>query len=288
MPTLGEAWRQVRDRFRAAGLATPELDAQLLARSVFRMKAAELFTREADYAAKGEIEFLSILADRRLAGEPVARIVGHKEFYGLDFSLNAATLIPRPETELVVDLAIKALRGEERPTLLDLGTGSGAIAIAVLANMANLRAVATDLSEEALGAARNNAEDSGVAGRVEFRLGDWYGALAPAERFEAIVSNPPYIESGAIAGLMPDVRDFDPGLALDGGADGLEAYRAIVGQARWHLNAEAPLIVEIGSTQGRAVAALFEAAGFSDIRIEKDLAGLDRVVIGSHVTSGRR
>jgi release factor glutamine methyltransferase len=288
MPTLGEAWRQVRDRFRAAGIPTPELDAQLLARIVFRMDAAGLFARESDLAARGEIESLSILAGRRLSGEPVARIVGHKEFYGLDFSLNAATLIPRPETELVVDLAIKALGGPGPHRLLDLGTGSGAIAIAVVANLQEVRAVATDVSEEALGAARNNADDNGVGGRVEFRLGDWYRALAAAERFEAIVSNPPYIESGAIAGLMPEVRDFDPALALDGGNDGLDAYRSIVGEARWHLNADAPLIVEIGSTQAAAVVALLAAAGFSNIRVEKDLAGLDRVVIGYHLTTGRR
>ena len=222
---------------------------------------------------------------RRLQGESVARIIGHKEFYGLDFGLNEATLEPRPDTELLVDLALKALPGEGR--LLDLGTGTGCIPIAILANRADARAVATDLEPRALDMAGENARRHEVADRIELRQGDWFGAVPEAETFDLILSNPPYIASDVVESLSAEVKDFDPRLALDGGPDGLAPYRIIAGQSRRWLRQGGQVLVEIGFDQGEAVSALFDAAGFSRIAVHKDLAGLDRVVSAHHIEAGK-
>lgn len=237
-----------------------------------------LLATERDTASPDALAKLDAFATRRLTGEPVARILGEKEFYGLVFRLNGATLVPRPDTELLVDLALAWLDGRPSARLLDLGTGSGAIPIAILANASGVTGVATDLAPEALTMAAANAARNGVADRLEFRQGSWFEPIKPSERFDLIVSNPPYIESDVIATLAPDVRDFDPLLALDGGPDGLAPYRVIAGLAGEHLVPGGAVMVEIGSGQGRVVAELMVRQGFSDVRVEKDLAGLDRVV----------
>lgn len=281
---IGAAWRAVRDRFRARGLDTPELDARWLAEAAFGLEGGQLTFREGEAAAPEALERLEGFAARRLAGEPVARILGHKQFYGLDFVLNGATLVPRPETELLVDLGLKTLAGQAAPRFLDLGTGTGCIAIALLANLPQARGVAADLSGAALAAAAANARAHGVADRLDLRRGSWFGALEGLGRnaFDLIVANPPYIESAALAGLAREVRDHDPALALDGGPDGLMPYRVIAAGAAAWLKRDGMVIVEIGFDQGQAVKSLFEAAGFARVGIEKDLGGLDRVVIAHH------
>jgi len=273
----------VRDRFRQADVDTPELDARLLAEAAFDFDRLALTLNEQNEAPDAGLAKLADFAGRRLQGEPVARILGHKEFYGLDFVLNDATLVPRPETELLVDLALEALRPLEAPVLLDLGTGSGCVAIAILVHAPNARAVATDLSEEAIAAARENAIRHGVLDRISFRAGSWCGPLLPAEQFDVVVSNPPYVESDIVEQLQVEVSEFDPHLALDGGEDGLAAYRAIAAGIPDRLRPGAQVIVEIGSEQGLEVGAIFSAAGFVGIDIRKDLAGLDRVVIGHQI-----
>jgi release factor glutamine methyltransferase len=283
--TIGQAWRAARDKFRAADIDTPELDARILAEAAFGLDRMALTLRESAAAPADGIEQLGAFATRRLAGEPVARILGHKEFYGLDFRLNAATLVPRPETELLVELAIAALTPLEAPMLLDLGTGSGCVAIAILAHVPGARAVATDLAEEALAVARENAGRHGVLDRIEFRRGSWCTPLAPEESFDLAVSNPPYVESDIIAQLQPEVSEHDPHLALDGGEDGLTAYRDIAAGIGSGLKPDGTLMVEIGSEQGLEVGALLSNAGFAGIDIRKDLGGLDRVVIAHHITS---
>ncbi|HEY4199101.1 MAG TPA: peptide chain release factor N(5)-glutamine methyltransferase [Devosiaceae bacterium] len=277
---IGAAWRAVRDRFRAAGLDTPDLDARLLAQQAFGLEGAALATHERDPADGTAMAALDGLAMRRLAGEPVARILGEKEFYGLRFGLNAATLVPRPETELLVDLGMPLLVGGER--VLDLGTGSGCIAIALLYEAQQASGVAIDLSAEALGMATVNAARNGVGERLTLLEGSWFEPLPDSERFDLIVSNPPYIESAVIEGLQTDVRDFDPVLALDGGPDGLAPYRIIAAEAAKWLQPKGTVMVEIGATQGKTVSALFESAGFGAIAVKTDLAGLDRVVIAHH------
>jgi release factor glutamine methyltransferase len=254
MTATGVAWRAIRDQFRSADIDTPD--------GVIRLAG---------------------FAERRLSGEPVARILGHKEFYGLDFALNAATLVPRPETELLVELALEALKGIEAPLILDLGTGSGCVAIAILVHAPNARAIATDVSPEAIAAAEENAGRHLVSDRIEFRSGSWCRPLRPDDRFDVIVSNPPYVETDIIEQLQPEVSDHDPRLALDGGEDGLVAYRLIAAGVPGRLKPGGPLMVEVGSEQGLEVGAILSTAGFAGVDIRKDLAGLDRVVIAHQV-----
>jgi release factor glutamine methyltransferase len=307
------------------GFATAALDAKLLTGHALGLSALELATRENEPVPEQAAARVAELIRRRMTGESVARIIGARDFYGLAFSLNAATLEPRPETELLVDLALGHLPAGGR--LLDLGTGTGCIPIAVLANQPDATAVATDLSVMALQAARANAERHGVAGRIEFLEGSWFeplftspsggevdplgsgeGAfpshvtqerpphptlradLSPegrgeegAERFDLIVSNPPYITTAVVETLAPEVRDFDPRLALDGGADGLAPYRIIAAQAAGWLGPAGWLLLEIGYDQGAAVSSLLLEAGFADVAVHRDLNGLDRVVAAHHV-----
>lgn len=283
------------------GFATATLDAKLLVGHALGFDALQLATRESELVSRLLASDAAELLQRRLTGESVARIIGHKEFYGLEFELNEATLEPRPDTELLVDLALKALPQGGR--FVDLGTGSGCIPIAVLANRPDARGVASDINPRALEMAGRNAERNGVSGRLELRQGDWFGALKPPgerpphpalradlspegrgeEGFDLILSNPPYISSAVVETLSPEVRDFDPRLALDGGPDGLGPYRIIAAEAADWLKPGGQVLVEIGYDQGEAVAKLFAAAGFSRIVVEKDLAGLDRVVSAHHI-----
>ena len=219
---------------------------------------------------------------RRLAGEPVSRIIGEREFWGLKFGLNAATLDPRPETEMLVADAIAAAEGRADPAIVDLGTGSGAIAIAIADALPRAQVTATDVSAEALGQAKANAARLGVASRIDFRLGPWWQAVPDGAVFDVIVSNPPYIATDAIAGLQPEVRLFDPRAALDGGFDGLDAYRAIASQAARRLRPQGVVLLEIGANQREAVSRIFQRAGFGKVEVQKDLAGLDRMVVASH------
>jgi release factor glutamine methyltransferase len=272
----------VRDRFRASGLDTPELDARLLAQEAFGIDAMALVRRERDLVPEEQVKRLEQYAQRRLAGEPVSRVVGRREFWGLDFVLNDATLDPRPETEMLVAEAVAFLESRPVPHFVDLGTGTGAIAVSILAAVPKARGVATDLAEAALADARLNAERHGVAGRLDIRHGAWWQAVPHTELFDLIVSNPPYIATDAIARLSPEVRVFDPKLALDGGWDGLEAYRAIASQAARRLNPGGLAVLEIGYNQGEVVSKMFGRVGFARVEVIKDLAGLDRVVLASH------
>lgn len=279
--SVGGAWRLVRDLFRRGGIDTPELDARLLAELAFGMSRLELANRERESVSSEALRRLQGFAERRLRGEPVARIVGSKAFWGLDFALNDATLVPRPETELLVERG-RDLLGSRRRQFLDLGTGSGCIAVSLLVECPGATGIAIDLDPAAIRAAAANAERHGVAGRLQLLAGSWFDPLAADALFDLIVSNPPYIESDAIAGLAAEVKDHDPRRALDGGTDGLDAYRTILDGAPRRLRSGGALVVEIGAAQGPAVTGLFAAAGLRDIVVEKDLAGLDRMVLGHH------
>jgi len=227
-----------------------------------------------------DIAAYEALLVRRLAREPVARIVGRQEFYGLDFSLNEATLIPRPETEMLVDFGVARLKGRKGAMILDLGTGTGCIVLSLLANVPGAKGVGVDLSARALEQARENAVALGLDDRFEALEGSWFSPVA-GERFDLIVANPPYIASEAVKGLAPEVFRYDPALALDGGADGLGPYRVIVAGAADHLAPGGVLAVEIGFDQGDRVSRLFEDAGLSGVGVEKDLAGHDRMVVAA-------
>lgn len=277
---IGSAWRRVRDRLAAGGVANPGLDARLLAQKALGMDATGLIAREKEAMPEAAAAALALLAERRLSGEPVARILGRKEFYGLAFDLDAETLVPRPETEMLVDFGIAFLRSRPGGRLLDLGTGSGCVGVAILHHLPGAHGVGVDISPQAVARAAANAEALGVGARFSARVGDWFAPLADGERFDCIVSNPPYIETGAIERLAAEVRAFDPRAALDGGKDGLSAYRRIVGEAREHLAADGAVAFEIGKDQGRAVARLLEEAGFANVGVETDLSGHDRLVSG--------
>jgi release factor glutamine methyltransferase len=220
---------------------------------------------------------------RREQHEPVSRILGEREFYGRVFHVTPDTLDPRPDTETIIDAALGVMPSGAR--LLDLGTGTGAIAITLLAERPDATGVATDLSGKALAVARANAERAGVTGRIAFLEGSWF---APVEgSFDIIVSNPPYIPDHEIQGLSPDVRNFDPHLALVGGDDGLDPYRAISSRAASHLAAGGHVLVEIGAGQADDVEAIFGAAGFGGVQRHKDLGGHVRCLVFGLADSGK-
>jgi release factor glutamine methyltransferase len=276
------ARRLLTKQFDAAGIESAGLDARMLLGAVLALDLTGLIASAARRVTSAEAAEIEAFAHRRVGGEPVARIVGHKEFWGLPLRLSAATLVPRPDTETVVEFAIESMRArpsDDAIRVADIGTGSGAILLALLHEWPDAIGVGTDISLGALRTARRNAVDLDLAPRALFVACDHAAALSGA--FDLIVSNPPYIRSSEIAGLAPEVRDHDPILALDGGADGLDAYRALIPQAERLLKAGGMLVLEAGLGQNGAVEALMTAAGLSTGCLPKtDLAGIPRAVLG--------
>jgi release factor glutamine methyltransferase len=278
--TIAETRRALAATFRAAGLDTPDLDARILVGHALGLGHAALAAAATRQLGADEDNAIAALASRRLTGEPVARILGYKEFWSLPLRVDAATLVPRPETETVVEAALAAIdAGGPRSRELriaDLGTGSGALILALLSELPNAFGIGTDTSTEALAVARDNARRLALT-RARFIACDMAAALRGP--FDAIVSNPPYIASGDIAALAPDVRDFDPHLALDGGADGLHFYRAIAAAAPTLLAPGGVLVVELGIGQAEPVAHLFAAAGLAPSPPYPDLNGTPRALV---------
>jgi release factor glutamine methyltransferase len=280
-PSIATARRSLAQSFRRDGLATPELDARLLVAHALGLDHAALASQAARTLTAAEADAIAALAARRRAREPVARIIGVKEFWGLNFELNSATLVPRPETETVVEAVLDAVdRGQARGGALriaDLGTGSGALLLALLSELPMARGFGTDMSREALGCARRNAVALGLAGRASFVACDYGSALEGP--FDIVVSNPPYVARDDIASLAPEVRVFDPPLALDGGPDGLDAYRAITAAARRLLSPGSILVLELGIGQLGAVEGLLAGAGLVAIGGPRhDLLGIARAL----------
>jgi release factor glutamine methyltransferase len=277
--TAAQARRALADAFRAAGLDTPELDARVLVGHALGLDHTGLTLAGERKLDGDEARMVSALAVRRLAREPVARILGVREFWGLPLHLNEATLVPRPETDTVVEAALVAIDEDGARTralrIADLGTGSGALLIALLSELPNASGIGTDVSPEALAAARANAGRSGVLPRARFAACDFGSALDGG--YDLVVSNPPYIASGDLAALPPEVR-HDPRRALDGGADGFDCYRAIAAQAPRLLKHRGHLVAELGVDQAPAVAELFRAAGLVPSPARADLAGIPRAL----------
>jgi release factor glutamine methyltransferase len=281
-PTVTSARRELALSLRRHDLATPELDARLLVGHALGLDHTALAAQAERVLSRAEAEAVAALAARRLAREPVARIIGVKEFWGLEFKLNAATLVPRPETETVVEATLDVLerrrsRGQAF-RLADLGTGSGALLLALLAELPAAHGVGTDRSYQALGCARANAIALGLASRAAFVVCDYGAALHGP--FDLVVSNPPYVARGDIATLAPEVRVFDPALALDGGADGLDAYRTITRAARDLLTPEGVMVLELGTGQLPAVEGLLPPAGLEPVgKARHDLLGVARALV---------
>jgi release factor glutamine methyltransferase len=266
--------------FDRAGVEEPKREARLALCEAASLTAAALISTPEEPLGEPAAKRLAKLASRRAAGEPLSKIAGRREFWGLTLIVSPDVLDPRPETETLVEAALKLIgsRRGERLRILDLGVGSGAILCALLTECPAARGVGVDVSPAAVAVARRNLSACGVAERAEVRLGSWAeGVEGP---FDLIVSNPPYVPSADIEGLAREVRDFDPRLALDGGADGLDAYRAILPASAGLLAPGGRLIVEVGVGQGGNVLGLAARLGFVHAETRRDLAGIERVVIG--------
>jgi release factor glutamine methyltransferase len=267
------------DDFRARGIENPRLDAELLvahALGIDRMRDI----LDANRPLEGvELATLRDHVKRRRAYEPIAYLRGEREFYGLKFRVDKRVLVPRPDTETLVDAALaRSTHVSMSMRQLDLCTGSGCVAIAMARQRPTASVFASDISSDALAVARDNALRLG-AYNVAFVESDLFAAFA-GKRFDVITANPPYIATGELATLMPDVRDHEPRLALDGGADGLDIVRRIVKDAPAHLTPGGVLAMEIGAGEAPATVALFEAQGFADVRVHRDIARIERVVSG--------
>jgi release factor glutamine methyltransferase len=265
---LADAGRRLAD----AGVETPRLDARLLLAAAMETTADRLVgAPEASVSAAAARRFAAAV-DRRVAREPVSRILGVREFWSLDFRIGRATLDPRPDSETLVAAALARLPQRAAPLrLLDLGCGSGCLLLALMSELPHATGLGIDLAPGAVALAAANARRLGLAGRARFRIGDWDHALAG--RFDLIVSNPPYIERPVLATLAPEVRLHDPPLALDGGRDGLAAHRAVGRALARRLGRDGFAVVEVGAGQADAAAAVYLTAGLELVGRERDLAG---------------
>lgn len=276
--TLVSCWKAAQVRLTAVGIDSPALDARLLVERALNVARADLLTDPKRPVSEAQLADLEVLVRRREAREPLAYILGQKEFWSMTLQVTAAVLTPRPDTETVVHVALLGLP-EDRPVrVLDLGVGSGAILLAVLKDRPLATGLGIDASHEALAIAAANIEVNGLADRATVAHGHWADGVEGA--FDLIISNPPYIASEEIDTLEAEVRDWEPRLALDGGEDGLDAYRHILGDITRLLVPGARCVFEIGYQQAAAVSALMGRAGFSNIGTNKDLTGNDRAVSG--------
>ena len=281
--SVAAARRALAQVLQAGGIESPEIDARVLIGAVLQLDLTALFTSAERIITAEEAARLSAFAERRLTGEPCARMTGTREFWGLPFALSADTLIPRPDTETIVEAALDQLRGEsllKTPLLIaDLGTGSGAILLALLSELPHATGIATDINIAALQTARSNAASLQLASRARFTLCNYADALAGG--IDLIASNPPYIPSAEIAALEVEVRSHDPRRALDGGTDGLDAYRDIVPAAMRLLKPAGWLIVEVGHDQADDVCGIMKQAGLTlPVPPRADLSGIRRAVLG--------
>ena len=278
--TIAAVRQTLAEKFRQGGIDSADADARLLVAHVLGVDRAALIANSERALTAQETAAIERLAARRLKHEPVARIFGVKEFWSLPLHISEAVLVPRPETETVVEAALDFVgRGGLRMEtlhILDIGTGSGALLLALLSELPHALGTGTDISAAALAIARANAERHGLASRCTFVNCDIAeGVSGP---FDLIVCNPPYVAHGDIAALASEVRDYDPAVALDGGADGLDGYRAVAAEARRLLAAGGRLILELGAGQEQAVCALFTKAGLTPGAIRRDLAGIPRAL----------
>jgi release factor glutamine methyltransferase len=276
-PTLLTAWKAATAQLKQGRIDSPSIDARLLLEVAAGCSRTDILTDPYRPVAADQQAQLDAYVERRLKREPVSRILGKKGFWKIMLNVTPDVLSPRPDTEALLDVVMLAFQPHQAFTMIDLGTGSGAILLATLAERAGARGVGTDISTEALAVARENAANLGLDGRCDFIRTEWATGFGD-HSFDLVVSNPPYIPSADIPGLDPEVRDHDPHLALDGGPDGLAAYRELAPEILRILKPGGTFAVEIGWDQGPQVKALFEQAGFQNVIVVKDLSDRDRVV----------
>jgi release factor glutamine methyltransferase len=277
--TIASILKWAIDDFRAKGLESPRVEAELLLSNALACSRIALITDGHRPLAPPELARFKAMVLRRRRREPIAYILGRREFFGRTFRVDARVLVPRPDTEILVDVALRETRSRDLYVrALDLCTGSGCVAVTLARERPTSAFLATDISPDALAVARDNALRLG-AYNVSFRQGSLFEPVQSA-RFDLITANPPYIATQEITTLDADVREHEPHLALDGGPDGLDLVRLILQSAHAHLADDGVLAMEIGADQGPATAALFEQHGFAEVRIDKDYAKRDRVVSG--------
>ncbi len=276
--TYGQFLTDAARRLAAAGVEAARREARLLLAQALGLEPGRVFTHPESPLDPAQAKGAEALLERRLSGEPLSRIRGEREFWSLAFKLSPQTLDPRPDSEILVEALLAALPDKAaRLSLLDFGTGSGCLLLALLSELPAAQGLGIDISPEAVAVAKENAELLGLAQRAGFRVGNWGEGVEGA--YDAILSNPPYIASAEIETLDPVVRRFDPLAALDGGADGLAAYLALLPQARRLLKPDGLLALEMGWEQEEALTNLLKQNGFSDISLHRDLAGRPRCLL---------
>lgn len=285
MPTVGELMRSVAARLAAVDVAESRLEARLLLAEAAGWSIETIVAERDTTVAPGIVARVERLAARRLAREPMSHILGWREFWSLRFRVTSDVLTPRPDSETVIEAVLGALPDRAaRLRVLDLGVGSGCLLLALLHELPQASGVGIDRSIRALDVARQNAETLGLDGRAELRAGDWGEGIA--EVFDIVVSNPPYVPSDDIGTLDPEVSEHEPWLALDGGADGLDCYRRLVGQLGYLVQPRGIVALEVGRGQAPAVARLVRDAGFRSVTLHNDLGGVERVVLARRPSPG--
>jgi release factor glutamine methyltransferase len=278
--TLVQAWKSARDRLQGSGISGPVIDARLLVEAAAEATRADIITDPHRELTDQQAARLEDFLTRREHREPVSHILGRKGFWKIMLRVTPDVLTPRPDTETVVEYVLRDFPEHEAWQVLDLGVGSGAILLAILAERPAAQGLGIDISEEALAVARDNAASLGLAGRLALMRSDWT-ALLGENSFDLVVSNPPYIATDVIPTLEPEVRDHEPRLALEGGPDGLEHYRTLAPEILRVLKPGGRFAVEIGYDQKQAVEALFREAGAEGVSTHLDLSNRDRVVAGT-------
>lgn len=276
--TLAQALTRAAGKLASSGIAAPRLDARLLLAHALGVPSEKMTSLGAQTLSEAEQSAFFDLLLRRRAGEPVSRLVGRREFWSLDFDITPDVLDPRPDSETVVEAALGALQGRAAPRIVDLGTGSGCLLLALLSERPDATGLGIDISAAACRVAAGNARRLGLDERAAFACMDWNGAMA-AGGCDVVVSNPPYIADGEIDGLAPEVARHDPRGALSGGADGLDAYRRLAPASAALLRPGGFAAVEVGAGQGPAVERLFAAHGLALRAARRDLAGIDRCLV---------
>lgn len=283
-PTLREVLRRAEARLREAGVEQPALDARLLMQDALGLRREDLLIQALKRVTPAMAGRVDALIERRAAREPVSRILGHREFWSLDFALSPATLDPRPDTETIVETALGLVPDRSAPLdILDLGTGTGCILLALLSELPAARGIGIDIQPDAVAVAEANARRLGLSARASFRVGDWTSALGPGDPergFDLVVSNPPYIPDGDIPGLQPEVADYEPRAALAGGRDGLDAYRALGSQVAAVLKEDGRFAFEVGQGQAPEVGEILRSSGLVVDGSRHDLGGVERCLFG--------